>query len=270
MNEHQDSRDDQERAVMTLLAEVGEVATSCPSRFTARDIKVLAGGRHPARRLKLDRYRRPAWAWLALMAVLALVLVFGVRLTTLSTPHVNTPVGRPSTKTIGVPHPTASTAKTNPTPEGKTQQNKDKAVRDASKGEAQAADARKRQALASGSTSTTVAGLLPVLLAPGYDGRTPVDIYLSGDAGNIVTNLEWSTWTGVEAIGHGTSNHEGCVPDCASGTETPEPTTLILTEPVDGHYTHMTEMRMGYTEVFTYPPSRGHLWAEEAYNTPPS
>ena len=109
-----------------------------------------------------------------------------------------------------------------------------------------------------------------MFIAPGYDGRNPVDIYLSGDAGNIVTNLEWSTWTGVEAIGHGTSNHQGCVPDCAQGTETPEPTTLILTDPVDGHYTHLTEMRMGYTEVFTYPPSRGHLWAEEAYNTPPS
>lgn len=249
MNEHQDPRDDQERAVMTLLAEVGEVAKSCPSHFTARDIKVLAGRHHSARGLKLDRYHRPAWAWLVLMAVLALVLVFGVRLTTLSTPRVVTPASQPPTKIPVVP-------KSTPTTSPKISRSTSTTLPSAS--------------TTSPPTSTTIAGLLPVLIAPGYDGRNPVDIYLSGDAGNIVTNLEWSTWTGVEAIGHGTSNHEGCVPDCAQGTQTPEPTTLVLTDPVDGHYTHMTEMRMGGTQVFTYPPTRGHPWAEEAYNTPPS
>jgi hypothetical protein len=109
-----------------------------------------------------------------------------------------------------------------------------------------------------------------VFLAPGYDGRDPVDIYLSGDAGNIVTNLEWSSWTGVEAVGYGTSNSIHCVPDCAAGKATAEATTIVLSDPVDGHYTQMIEMREGRTEAFTYPPSIGHPWAQEAYNTPPS
>jgi hypothetical protein len=249
MNEHLEPADDSERAVATLLADVGETAKSTPSRFTAEDIKHQAGRRRSPRRPPLDRYRRPAWAWLAVIAVLAAVLVFGVRLTTLSTPRVITPATHPSTKTSGVPKPTTTTSpkiskstSTTSTPTSTTPP----------------------------STSTTVAGLLPVFLAPGYDGRDPVDIYLSGDAGNIVTNLEWSTWTGVEAVGYGTSNKEGCVPDCAAGTQTPEATTIVLSDPVDGHYTRMAETREGYTEIFTYPPSLGHPWAEEAYSTPPS
>jgi hypothetical protein len=274
MNEHQEPTDDAERAVVTLLAEVAEVANSCPSTFTAADVKVSAVRRQPSRAQRLDRYRRPAWAWLVLIAVLALVLVFGVRLTTLSTPRHITPAGHPFTKTAGPPHPTTTSPKRNPT----SAEDRARAGRDATTSEKRAAEARERAIQGSRSTSTTitpststtVAGLLPVFLAPGYDGRNPVDIYLSGDAGNIVTNLEWSSWSGVEAVGHGTSNQEGCVPDCASGTQTPEPTTIILSDPVDGHYSHMTEMREGETEIFTYPPSVGHLWAEEAYNTPPT
>jgi hypothetical protein len=255
MNEHLEPADDSERAVVTLLADVGEVANSTPSRFTAEDIKHQAGRRRSPRRPPLDRYRRPAWAWLAVIAVLAVVLVFGVRLTTQSTPHEITPVGRGSTKTTGVPHPTTTSPKTSRSTSAKT---------------SRSTSASTSPSTSTPSTSTTVAGLLPVFLAPGYDGRNPVDIYLSGDAGNIVTNLVWSSWTGVEAVGHGTSNKEGCVPNCAAGTQTPEATTIMLSDPVDGHFAHMTEMREGYTEVFTYPPSVGHLWAEEAYNTPPS
>jgi hypothetical protein len=249
MNEHIEPAGDSERAVATLLADVGETANSTPSRFTAEDIRHLAGRRRSPRIPSLDRYRRPAWAWLAVIAVLAAVLVFGVRLTTLSTPRVISPATRPSTKTSFVPKPTTTTSpkisKSTSTTSAPT-------------------------TTTSPSTSTTIAGLLPVFLAPGYDGRDPVDIYLSGDAGNIVTNLEWSTWTGVEAVGYGTSNHLYCVPDCAAGKATPEPTTLVLSDPVDGHYTRMVETRGGYTEIFTYPPSVGHLWAQEAYDTPPS
>lgn len=76
---HFEPADDSERAVATLLADVGETANSTPSRLTAEEVKRLAGGRRSPRRPQLDRYRRPAWAWLAVIAVLAAVLVFGVK-----------------------------------------------------------------------------------------------------------------------------------------------------------------------------------------------
>lgn len=116
------------------------------------------------------------------------------------------------------------------------------------------------------STTTTVPpttvplASTPLFVAPGFNGREPVDIYLSGDAGNIVTNLTWSVWSTNEAVGYGTSNYLTCNPDCASGPSYPEPTSITLTDPVDGKFTNMTEVKMKYTIVFVY----GHQWAEEA------
>lgn len=115
---------------------------------------------------------------------------------------------------------------------------------------------------AGGSTSATrtitlVPAPLPVLIAGPYRGRRPANIDISGDAGDIVTGLRWSSWTASSATGEGASNIQNCVPNCASGTDTPVPTSITLLDPVDGYFTELVERRDGQTEVFVYTP--GHL-----------
>jgi hypothetical protein len=106
-------------------------------------------------------------------------------------------------------------------------------------------------------TITLVPAPLPVLIAGPYRGRRPSTIDISGDAGDIVTGLHWSSWTASSATGEGTSNVQNCVPDCASGTETPVPTSIRLLDPENGYFTKLVERRDGQTEVFFYTP--GHL-----------
>ncbi len=106
-------------------------------------------------------------------------------------------------------------------------------------------------------TITLVPPPLPVLIAGPYRGRRPAIIDISGDAGDIVTGLHWSSWTASSANGEGTSNIQGCVPDCATGTETPVPTSIELLNPKNGYFTKLIEQRNGQTEVFVYTP--GHL-----------
>jgi hypothetical protein len=95
------------------------------------------------------------------------------------------------------------------------------------------------------------------VIAGSYRGRRPTNIGISGDAGDIVTGLRWSSWTASSAAGEGTSNIQNCVPDCALGTETPVPTSITLLDPVNGYFTKLVERRDGDTEVFVYTP--GHL-----------
>jgi hypothetical protein len=97
----------------------------------------------------------------------------------------------------------------------------------------------------------------PVLIAGSYRGRRPRTIGISGDGGNIVTSLRWSRWTTTRATGKGTSDIQGCVPNCAAGTETPVTTSITLSRPVHGYFTKLLERRDGQTETFTYTP--GHL-----------
>jgi hypothetical protein len=107
-------------------------------------------------------------------------------------------------------------------------------------------------------TVTLVPAPLPVLIAGPYRGRRPRTIDISGDAGDIVTGLRWSTWTASRATGEGTSNIQSCVPDCASGTETPVPTSIKLQDPMNGYFTKLVERRDGQTEVFVYTPGQLH------------
>ena len=107
-------------------------------------------------------------------------------------------------------------------------------------------------------TLSLVPAPLPVLIAGSYRGRRPVDIDISGDAGNIVTDLHWSNWSYRSASASGTSNIQNCVPDCASGTDTPVPTSITVEDPSStGYFTKLVEHRAGTTEVFYYTP--GHL-----------
>ena len=78
----------------------------------------------------------------------------------------------------------------------------------------------------------------------------------SGDAGDIVTDMTWSSWTTSQAVGNGTWTYQNCVPDCANGTDTPNPATIVLSDPVNGVFTCMTETTTGpegYMDTFTYP-----------------
>lgn len=96
---------------------------------------------------------------------------------------------------------------------------------------------------------------LPVLLAGTYQGIKPRAVYFSGDGGNIVTGIRWSSWTHSSATGEGTSNILGCVPDCAQGTATPVPTTILLSRPQGGHFTLVIERRVGQTYIGHYGSS---------------
>jgi len=93
---------------------------------------------------------------------------------------------------------------------------------------------------------------LPKLVAGSYSGIKPRDVFFSGDAGNIVTKIKWTRWAQATAVGHGTSNIQGCVPDCAQGSETPVPTSVTLSEPRAGHFTKVVEVRVGQALVGSY------------------
>lgn len=93
---------------------------------------------------------------------------------------------------------------------------------------------------------------LPKLIVGSYAGIRPRVIGFSGDGGNIVTKLRWTRWNQTTAVGHGTSYLQGCVPNCAQGTETPVAATVTLSRARKGHFTKIVEVRAGHTLVGYY------------------
>jgi hypothetical protein len=90
----------------------------------------------------------------------------------------------------------------------------------------------------------------------GWTGREPAIIYFSGDSGDIATGLRWSVWDRTEAVGHGTRNELGCVPNCAQGTATPYPVTITLSHPRNGTFRFILEQTAdgkGTRETFRSP-----------------
>jgi hypothetical protein len=85
-----------------------------------------------------------------------------------------------------------------------------------------------------------------------WTGQEPLAIYFSGDAGNIVTGLVWSSWIASEAVGEGTSIIQNCIPNCAQGTDTRVPTTIALSDPEGGQFTRITETRNGTTSTVVW------------------
>jgi hypothetical protein len=78
----------------------------------------------------------------------------------------------------------------------------------------------------------------------------------SGDSGDIATGLTWPVWNASEAVGHGTRNELGCVPDCADGTSTPYPVTITMSHPANGRFTVIlqeTSDGKGTLHTFTAP-----------------
>ena len=110
------------------------------------------------------------------------------------------------------------------------------------------------QPAASASASSSSAAL-PVLTVGSYNGMNPSQIDFSGDSGNVVTGIAWASWTATAATGSGKSDIDSCVPSCAQAPPDFVTTNLVLSDPVNGRFTLITETRNGSTETFTYPNS---------------
>ena len=108
--------------------------------------------------------------------------------------------------------------------------------------------------------SSTAPPQLPVLTVGGYTGIKPKEIAYSGDATNVVTGIQWSSWSATEASGQGTSDIDSCNPNCAQAPPSYVPTTVTLSDPVNGRFTKMTETRNGFTSTYTYPAN----WPQSA------
>jgi hypothetical protein len=81
----------------------------------------------------------------------------------------------------------------------------------------------------------------------------PRIIYFSGDAGNIVSGIVWSSWTTGSAAGQGLWGYDDCNPNCAQGRVTNYPTTVNLSAVSHGQFTQITEIQTGpYAHTLTY------------------
>jgi len=116
------------------------------------------------------------------------------------------------------------------------------------------------QAATRTASGTPAPATLPLLVAGNYRGSKPKEIDFSADAGNIVTGITWSSWTATRAIGSGTSDIDSCIPSCAAAPTDLVTTMLVLSQPVDGHFTVISEVRNNTTQAFVYP----NAWALNA------
>jgi hypothetical protein len=102
------------------------------------------------------------------------------------------------------------------------------------------------------STTSSSTAALPLLITMGWSGMKPATVDFSGDAGNVVTGINWASWTAAGAVGEGTSGIQSCVPNCAQGKTKFVPTTIVLSDVVGDHFTHLIETRNGTTTDATY------------------
>jgi len=101
---------------------------------------------------------------------------------------------------------------------------------------------------------------LPVFTAGSYSGTKPADVFYSGDGTNVVTKIQWASWTAAGATGYGVSDIDSCNPNCAQAPVNDVTATITLSAPVNGRFTQMTETRNGATTSYSYPGS----WAQGA------
>jgi hypothetical protein len=102
------------------------------------------------------------------------------------------------------------------------------------------------------SSSTAPSAAVPLLVTMGWSGVKPKIVDFSGDGGNVVTGVAWASWTAAGAVGQGTSGIQSCVPNCAQGKTKFVPTTIVLSDVIGNHFTHLIESRNGTTTVATY------------------
>jgi hypothetical protein len=69
----------------------------------------------------------------------------------------------------------------------------------------------------------------------------------------VVTGISWASWTASGATGSGQSDLGLCLPVCLQAGQVP--TTVVLSDPVHGRFTELTESRAGSSVAYTYPGS---------------
>jgi predicted Ser/Thr protein kinase len=94
---------------------------------------------------------------------------------------------------------------------------------------------------------------LPVLVAGGYSGRDPGQLTFAADGSNTVTGITWSSWSATGATGSGRADLALCLPGCVGTPASVVPATITLSDPVNGHFTQLTESRAGSTQSWNYP-----------------
>jgi hypothetical protein len=106
------------------------------------------------------------------------------------------------------------------------------------------------------STTSIPSGPLNTVTIGQWTGSKPQTIYFSGDSGNIVTGITWSSWGPDAGQGEGTWHYDNCDPNCAAGTVTDYPASLTVSDPSAGQFTMLTEVQSGpygQTQTFTLP-----------------
>jgi hypothetical protein len=94
---------------------------------------------------------------------------------------------------------------------------------------------------------------LPTVTLGTWTGIEPALMQFSGDAGNIVTDIDWSSWNDNSAVGEGTWPYDDCIPDCAGGAVKDYPARITLSSPSGGRFTELTEDQSGpFGQTFTF------------------
>jgi hypothetical protein len=111
--------------------------------------------------------------------------------------------------------------------------------------------ARGQTAKPTPAASTAAEAALPDLSAGSYTGERPARIVFDASSGNVVTGISWASWTASGATGSGQSDLGLCLPVCLQAGQLP--TTVVLSDPVHGRFTQLTESRAGSSVTYTYP-----------------
>jgi serine/threonine protein kinase len=101
------------------------------------------------------------------------------------------------------------------------------------------------------SAAAEAATTLPDLSAGSYTGERPARIVFDASSGNVVTGISWASWTASGATGSGQSELGLCLPVCLKAGQVS--TTVVLSDPVHGRFTQLTESRAGSSVTYTYP-----------------
>ncbi|HKD88547.1 MAG TPA: hypothetical protein VKB62_08465 [Streptosporangiaceae bacterium] len=69
-------------------------------------------------------------------------------------------------------------------------------------------------------------------VTPKYE---PAGLLMSADGSLYAKDMTWSGWGTATATGQGIAEANNCRPDCAKGTFSPHPVTIVLSGPVRWH-----------------------------------
>lgn len=108
--------------------------------------------------------------------------------------------------------------------------------------------------------TATASPALPVITVGSYTGTYPAELAFSGDAGNVVSGITWTSWTPTGAVGYGKSDIDSCIPSCAQAPANFVVAAITLSDPIHGRFTLLVEKRNGTTETYHYP----RVWPQYA------